>query len=497
MRRAGRPLDDWQQDAVDLMLAVREDGKWACYEYCEWCSRQNGKGAILEARALAGLLLLGEELIMWSAHEYKTAMEAFRRVLWLLRSLGRVINDNLIEMDGADGPFYLKITTAHGEEGIERLPLHEADKGQRVKFIARSKSSGRGFSGDVNIIDETFAYAPTQQDALMPTLSARPNPQIIYTSSPPLTSESGDVMFKLRHRGDPSAPRTAMDQAWQQDDSLGYRDWGLAGDLEALEEFDLDSLEVAAQTNPAIGERPGPGIRITFETAQRERRSMGSVGYARERLGIWPRRVLGWSATAISEVLWREQIDASGERPVDIALCIQVNYQRTRTAIVAVGPRLEGGGYLTSMVDYRSGTDWVVARAAELKARWNPVAIAVQDKGPTGSLLEAMASAGLKESEDKDRPLRGDLVIPWADDVAAAYGIYVDALSQHRLWHLDEAPLNVAVASAETRQLSGATAWDYKQESDAPLLASTLAFWAYLTRIDAVSVEYDPLSDIW
>ena len=28
------------------------------------CSRQNGKGALLEARELAGLFLLGEELIL-------------------------------------------------------------------------------------------------------------------------------------------------------------------------------------------------------------------------------------------------------------------------------------------------------------------------------------------------------------------------------------------------------------------------------------------------
>ncbi|MEE3918208.1 hypothetical protein V2I01_04925 [Micromonospora sp. BRA006-A] len=80
MAQAGRPLDPWQVDAVTLMLAVRDDAKWACFEYCEWVCRQQGKGAILEARALTGFLLLGEELIMWSAHEYKTAMEAFRRV---------------------------------------------------------------------------------------------------------------------------------------------------------------------------------------------------------------------------------------------------------------------------------------------------------------------------------------------------------------------------------------------------------------------------------
>jgi hypothetical protein len=149
-------------------------------------------------------------------------------------------------------------------------------------------------------------------------------------------------------------------------------------------------------------------------------------------------------------------------------------------------------------VDYRPGTHWVVERAAELKARWNPVAIAVQDKGPTGSLLEEMAKAGLMPPEDRDEPKRGDLAIPWADDVADAYGLYVDAAHQRRLWHLDEGPLNAALAGAEIRSLSGGTAWDYKGTVDAsPLLASTLALWAYVTLAEKVSIEYDALNNIW
>src|SRR5437879_2899854 len=97
---AGLNLDKWQQDAITLMLSVREDGKWSCFEYAEIVARQNGKGSILEARALAGFLLLGEQLIMWSAHEYKTAMEGFRRFRTLIRSLGEAINDNLVDVGG-------------------------------------------------------------------------------------------------------------------------------------------------------------------------------------------------------------------------------------------------------------------------------------------------------------------------------------------------------------------------------------------------------------
>ncbi len=166
-------------------------------------------------------------------------------------------------------------------------------------------------------------------------------------------------------------------------------------------------------------------------------------------------------------------------------------------AIVAVGER-QDGGRLVSVVDYRAGTHWVVDRVVALKERWRPIAICIQDKGPTGSLLEDMAKAGLTPSEVRDEPRRGDIAVPWADDVADAYGMFVDATLQRRLWHLDEAPLNLALASTPTRALSGGTAWDYKGDVDSsPLQAATLAHWAYETRAHLVRGTYDPLANIF
>jgi hypothetical protein len=190
-------------------------------------------------------------------------------------------------------------------------------------------------------------------------------------------------------------------------------------------------------------------------------------------------------------------VDRTGARPGEIALAVQVDYKRRSTAIVAAGARGDGGR-LASIVDYRPGTSWVVARVAALRARWDPVAIAVQDKGPTGSLLEDMAKVGLTPSENRDQPRRGDIAIPWANEVADAYGMFVDAVLQRRLWHLDEAPLNLAVASAQTRALSGGTAWDYRGDTDSsPLQAVTLALWAYETRAHLVRGQYDPLANIF
>ncbi|MEE3918207.1 hypothetical protein V2I01_04920 [Micromonospora sp. BRA006-A] len=162
----------------------------------------------------------------------------------------------------------------------------------------------------MNIIDEAFAYTPEQHSALLYTVSSRPNPQFIYTSSPPLTGDTGDIMFALRQRGDQTAPRVAEDGPWEQDPSLGYRDWGLAGDLDHLDDLDLDDMALAAASNPALGIRRSNGSGLTHETVARERRATKGdpAGYARERLGIWPRRATGKSGVIADEV-WRRQRD--------------------------------------------------------------------------------------------------------------------------------------------------------------------------------------------
>lgn len=467
---AGLVLDPWQRDALDTMLAVRPDGKWVCFECAEIVSRQNGKGSILEARVLAGFFVFGEKLIMWSAHEYKTAIELFLRVKTLIR--------NLIE-SGEVNEADIKVIHGSGEQGFERL-----DTGQRIKFIARSKDSGRGFSGDLNIIDEAYAYTRLQQSALMPTMSARPNPQIIYTSSPPLDGVSGEILYALRDRGD---PRSAAG-TWVQDESLSWRDWGLAGDLEDLDGVNLGDEDLWHQANPAMG------YRITREFVAREFRAMSPTDFARERLGIWPRRVAEGSGVIPAE-LWRE-LSRGAERPTDVAFAVQVNYRRSHTAIAVVGPRADGA-LQVSLVAHYPGTHWVVDRLLDLKAKYDPVAIAVQDKGPTGSLLLEMERQGLIPPEDRDNPRRGELAIPWSADIAAAYGMFVDAVHQERLVHLDEGPLNVAVAGAEIRALGCGTAWDYRGPVDvSPLEAATLAHWAYVTRA-GVPDDYDLLESVW
>lgn len=474
LRAAGVEPYPWQQDALDLLCSVGDDGKWACFEYCEWVARQNGKGVVLEGRALAGLLLFDEALILWSAHEYKTAMEAMRRIVALLRKLCHQMSDILFDYNGV----LIKVINSHGEESIERL-----DTGARIKFVARSKGSGRGFSGDVVIIDEAFAYTNIQQEALMPTMSARENPQIIYTSTPPLTGTSGEVMYALRHRGDPTAPRAKDDGPWEQDEALGYRDWGLGGELEDLDKPDaadrpdLDDRENWRNTNPSVDVGG-----LTEKFIARERRAMSDAGFGRERIGIWPRdaniRADGWQV--ISKTQWTAREDPLMKFVGRVALGVDVTPDRGWSAISSAGQRAAGGRGI-DIIEHKPGTGYLIARLKKLVEEHDVCVIVVSDR--------AIADAAEEAKLPVYRASAGDMT----SAANALYAGVADKVPEARdVWHHIHADLDDAVAGATKREVGDGWAWDRRspQVNICPLVAGSLGLWGLSTpRIHVASLK--------
>jgi hypothetical protein len=447
---AGLVLEPWQADGLRTMLSTRSDGKWACFEYGEIVPRQAGKTALAMARALAGLFLLGERTIVWSAHEYRTAMRSFRDMRVLIAALGEVVGPNLIQV----GETSIKVNNTNGEESFERL-----DTGQQIKLVARSKGAGRGFSIDCMVIDEAFAYTEQQQDALMPTLAARPNPQIIYASSPPLDGNSGDVMYSLRRRalkGD--------------DETLGWRDWGLAMELDELKALSparrveiLDDRAIWAQVNPALGLG-----RVSEESILRLRRSLSEDGFAREMLGMWPRQIselVGWQV--IPEQPWRLRGGLDRERPTDsITFGLDASWPDAAFGAITVAGRLEDDDVSVQVIEHRPSTGWMVKRAIELDQS-HPDAVFVLDKaGPAGHLLQELEAAGL------------EVMTPAMQEIARAFARFRAEVmgDEPCLRHYDQSELDDALKAASKRPLGDAFTWARQGEADiSPLTAATMA----------------------
>ncbi len=449
---AGVPPESWQGDALDVLLSTRADGRWACYEYGELVGRQQGKtSGIGLPRVLAGLFLLGERLILWSAHEYKTALEAFLRVKDALLELGYELNPTTIVIP--DLGVTARIVNQNGEEGFV------LSTGQRLRFVARSKGSGRGFSGDLVVIDEAFAYTRMQQSALEPTLSARPNPQVLYLSSPPLDGRSGAVLYALRKR------------AAAGDPTLGWRDWGDAMLLDELMRLPaaeraaiLDDRDRWAATLPALGRG-----RSTEEAVARLRRSLTDSDFAREVLGMWPKQLSagdGWS------VIPREAWLARGggrERPDgDVAFAIAAAWPDAATCSIVAAGRLGDDEISAQLIEYRPGTGWTVERVVELVDAHQPVAVVIDKRGPAGHLVEPLEAAGI------------ELSIPTTSDVAAAAGGLYAAIAGDApsLRHYDQPEMTQAAQAALKRLIGDGWAFAVQGEDDiSPITATSFAVW--------------------
>lgn len=468
---AGLVLDPWQQLDLMLILARTRLSRWAAFTAALIVARQNGKGSILEALELYWLFVRGEPLIGHSAHEYKTAMEGFRRVLFLIEN-----NDWLRKR-------VKKVINTNGEEGIELLT------GQRLRFMARSKGAGRGFTFHKLIWDEGYALTREQQDAQLPTMSAVDDPQIILTSSPPLTSDTGEVMFQIR--------RLALTLGTQ----LTFLDYGAEGSLDNLAGIDLDDRELWQRTNPSEV-HAGSGHGVSIETMARERSVMSDPGYARERLCIWPPD-LSEGFGVITADQWARMLDPiSGMEDIDpakalvgkpvISIDVSPRVSGSVRAAIGLASRRQDGKRHLEVIGRDAGTTWVLPWLRKFLSATDVAAIVLDPGSPAGSLLADV------ENLVKDLQLPVEIIIKMtAQSVAQAFGILYDAAQETTpdVIHLDQSELALAVGGAVTREVggTGGKAWDRRAASTdiTTLVSVTHALWG-LGQVGA-PVEDEPL----
>lgn len=414
---AGLILDPWQADVLDVALGERADGKWAAREVGLVVPRQNGKGSILEALIVASLLLFDEKLILYSAHEFKTAQETFLRVKSLIQA-----NDDLDSR-------VLKWHNAHGAEGVEFRD------GQRLRFVARTKGSGRGFSPQRVILDEALNLSPRAVAALLFSMSAQANPQIVYTSSHPEDVPEGQVLRRLMRRGR------------EGDESLAYMEF-CADDGAAL-----DDQAAWAQANPGFPHR------ISAETIHTERAATEDEDFARERLGIVDLE------TEMHRVIPAEHWIACGSPghkpsgPLRYALDVS---PEARSCAVAVSD-----GTHVEIVKAETGTAWVVPACVARKTEIGEVVL--DPMGPAGELIAPLEAAGIAVKQVTTR------------EAVQACGGFLTSVTEGLLRHISQPELDRAVANADRRDVGdGGWLWSRLRSSVdiSPLYAATLARWA-------------------
>jgi hypothetical protein len=445
MAQIGRPLDPWQAAITLDAFGVRSDGLWSAFELLILLSRQNGKGGCTEAIELGGLFLFREPLILHSAHQFKTSTAAFRRL-----------------QDIIDGSDWLtrRVKMISRSKGDESIELTRAAGGGRLQFVARTLGSGRGLTGSKNVFDEAYALTVGQYAAQTPTLSTIPNPQIIYTSTPP-DEDTGpmpqDAMLpSVRKRGLAAGKRIAMYE-WSPE-----------------KPFDRTDRNVWYDCNPSLG------IRISEWFLAQQLDAFTGAGrpekFDTEHLGVWiEKEDRGWEV--FREPDWALAQDPATEIVGSPAFCVELSRDLSTISIGAAGRNADGKRHLELAARFPADAGRLVGWLKKRREKWRPVAVAIDPGGPANAFIS-----------DVEKHY-GEIYKPIGRDVAAACGsVYVGisaAEENARDVRIRPHPvLDAAARGAIWRDRGEARVFDRRNDDApdvAPIMAVTLADLALAT----------------
>ncbi len=446
---AGLLLDPWQEFVLVNALGERFDGRWVTPTVGMVVGRQNGKNAVLEARELAGLFLLGERVIIHSAHEQATSSEHFRRLLALI--------EGVPEFDRR----VLRVSQGKGAEAIELRG------GQRVLFKTRTGGGGRGFTADLLVFDEAMILSAAAKAALIPTLAGRSmegNMQIWY---------AGSAVDQLNPKHDGLELARIRAEGIKGNPKIAYFEWSVPGD-------DPERVPVEVASDPVMWElaNPGLGIRISEEWVEHERTiELGAREFAVERLGVgdWPDPD-GDGDRVIPAETWDALKDEGSVVLDPVCFAFDTSPDRAWSTVSVAGKRADGLSHV-QVVDRRRGTGWVAERLVELDGKHTNTGFVCDGRSPAGSLVPELERAGLKVT-----PVT-------STEHAQGCGLFYDAVDQATVRHVGQPDLTAAVRGAAKRPLGEAWAWSRTNSSVdiSPLVSCTLALWG------ALNAEPQPL----
>lgn len=446
-----------QQLILDATFAFKGD-RPAAFEVVVVAPRQNIKTGVQKQIALGKMIVQRRKKVIWSAHETSTSTDSFKDLVSLLES-----HDALQS----------RVQRAYYGDGREHIKFRS---GGELVFKARTRSGGRGLTGDDTFLDEAFALKASHLGSLLPTMLTKPTAQVIYGSS------SGLV--------DSAELRAIRDRGRVGDDRLAYFEWSdpnpgkgcAAPDCKHARPSDpgwrdgcaLDDRARWWATNPALG------IRITEDSIADLRRTLPPEEFAREILGWWDEGSGG--EAAFNADRWNDISLAGSRRRGPIAIAFDVDPNRTQGAIGLYGVRRDGLGH-SELIQHQHGTEWIIPRLRMLRARHKPIAIVCAAQSAAAALVPELIREGF------------DITLANQTDVARACGAYLDAVDSRSLRHIGQAQLTTSILATTKKPSGDAFIWNRRGEQDITGAYSvTLARWGYLST--QPETAYDPLDHI-
>lgn len=409
-------------------------GRLAASEVGALLARQNGKGGWLEAVAVWSLfevwlyggrdgLMGARNTTLWTAHELKTSDEAYSRVKGLIEANSDLAGEVVVWNGGLTGTHIIQLRD-----------------GSRLVFLARSKSSGRGFSPRRIIFDEAQEFSALAFRAMMYATSAQgARRQLIYAGTVPSVENDAAIWTGVRDRG--RSGKVGR---------LAWAEWTPQGSDDPRTPPDPTDWRARAEANPALGGR------ILAETIDEEWEAAQADldGFMRERLSVWPSSEGGaydafpeWGGLVV------EQPTVAGAGSLGVAG--DVGESRVVACWSQADPAFVAVSHARPWAELREFAAWV---ARVQQARSCEVVIRAKS-----TLIPVLEDAGVQLT-----PASRDDRIQAASDFALA--------TQHgSVGHGDYPELNTAVAAASWKTLDGRRVLvDLRGD----LEAATLAYWS-------------------
>ncbi|WP_228781490.1 terminase [Nocardia cyriacigeorgica] len=302
-----------------------------------------------------------------------------------------------------------------------------------------------GKQSDLNNIDEGWVFDDAQGAALLqaivPTQATRPGAQTIILST--MGTANSTWFHALSDRGRDGDP------------SIAYFEWSIPDDADPM---DLDAVAAA---HPAFGHT------IDMRALENAAAQLSPGEFAR----AYGNRRTGAGERLIPLDRWNEA-QTTAPIPADArpAFGVAVSIDRSETAIVAAA-WLDGVPVL-ELVDCRPGSSWAPPRLRELAAAHQNHGIAIDRAGPSVTVADALAVAGV------------DLLPIGTRDITAAAANLLDRLNPPdggpvRIRFRTDPAFTAAADIAATRPVGDAFALSRRSAgSIAALEAGALAAYA-------------------
>jgi len=411
-------------------------------------ARQNGKTSLMVMLILWRLFTDGAPMIIGAAQNLDVAEETWDRVVEIAEAIPELESE------------IAKIGNVNGKKFI-RL-----DGRERYRPQAANRRGGRGWSGDMILLDELREHQTWDAwAAISKTTIARDRAQVYGASN---AGDAASIVLRhLRKMAIESIEGRAPD-AFDDDISddeiseflaegtIGLFEWSAAPDRGR---WNKDGWY---QANPALGWT----IKESAIAA-----AAGTDPESIFRTEVLCQFVDSSGSGPFPDGRWEEMSEPKVVRNPDLpaGYCIDVSHDRKMTYVNLTfydsdpEPRLRG-----EIVAMRAGTDWVIPWLKSDERKVKPRLLTMQTNGaPVSSLIPDFEEAGLE-------------VVEWAGtDLGRASGMAFDELVQGTVTHGVQPVLDIAANTARVKPAGDGWLIDRKNspEDAAPLVAWVGGIW--------------------